>query len=81
VRRCRHLNIILDEHAVEFFSWQVERGVFPPEAIRHGHDLTGAISVACEDCGYIRTFGRNAKRPKWVQALEEKIRDSAMGPL
>lgn len=78
MRRCKHPNVIIVELLDATSTWFFDGGKLADDGCSEGL-LNGRIEVSCQDCGYLRCFGRLSKRPKWVDTLMDVIADRHQG--
>jgi hypothetical protein len=64
--RCRHLKCEVIEETKGYLAWAVEGGTVTKDYASRG-DVNGHIRVHCLDCGLRRSFGPQAKYPRWVK--------------
>lgn len=73
--RCAHRNVVYKEQAETWLAWECfER---EPEDDGYAADPfpTGRIEVECMDCTKTWQFGPKAKLPKWVEIIQEQVKN------
>ncbi len=72
---CQHGNIIIVDRKVIEVRFYFEDGKPPSKySVENRSDpMPAGIEVECQDCGFWKFYGNQAKRPKWVQDAWDRL--------